>query len=163
MSTSLTEKYIKWSDKVRSGSSSIFMVTRVEGAWYFVSNGHAQKLSTARIIVYDGDDMIRSEYTGTTPSESNCVLLIKNDQKMLLFRGEDHLDAFGMDSADSTAKIVILYARTSQVHILVTAHQSSPSVNVMFFPVIGENDALSLCVQTEGIFPCDKDKREDAS
>ena len=164
MSTIITEKYTKWSNKVQSGSSSILMVTRVEGAWYLVSNGHAKKLSSTRIIVYDGDDMARSEYNDATPPmENDCILLIKDEQKMILARGENCLDAFGMDPGDSTAKVVFFYARTPQVHILVAAHRNSPSVNVMFYPVSGENDAFSLCMQTEGILPCYNNKKEEAS
>ena len=163
MSTVITEKYNKWSNKVQSGSSSILMVSRVEGSWYLVSNGHAKKLSSTRIIVYDGDDMTRSEYTDTSPVENNCILMIKDEQKMILSRGETRLDAFGMDPEDSTAKMVFFYGRTPQVHILVAAHRNSPTVNVMFYPVSGEKDAFSLCMEAEGILPCGSTKKENVS
>ena len=164
MSTIITEQYNKWSNKVQSGSSSILMVTRVEGAWYLVSNGHAKKLSSTRIIVYDGDDMTRSEYTDAPPMENDCILMIKDEQKMIMARGgEKRLDAFGMDPEDSTAKMVFFYGRTPQVHLLVAAHRNSHSVNVMYYPVSGENDAFSLCMQTEGILPCYNNKKEEAS
>ena len=164
MSTIITEKYNKWSNKVQSGSSSILMVTRVEGAWYLVSNGHAKKLSSTRIIVYDGENMTRSEYTDATPMENDCILMIKDEQKMIMARGgEKRLDAFGMDPEDSTAKMVFFYGRTPQVHILVAAHHASPSVNVMFYPVSGEKDAFSLCMEAEGILPCGSTKKENVS
>ena len=163
MSTIITEKYNKWSNKVQSGSSSILMISRAENSWYLVSNGHAKKLSSTRIIVYDGDDMTRSEYTDTSPVENDCILLIKDEQKMILSRGETRLDAFGMDPEDSTAKMVFFYGRTPQVHILVAAHRNSSSVNVMFYPVSGEKDAFSLCMETDRILPCDNNKKEEAS
>jgi hypothetical protein len=163
MSTVITEKYNKWSNKVQSGSSSILMISRADNSWYLDSNGHAKKLSSTRIIVYDGDDMTRSEYTDTTPVENDCILLIKDEQKMILSRGETRLDAFGMDPEDSTAKMVFFYGRTPQVHILVAAHHASPSVNVMFYPVSGEKDAFSLCMEAEGILPCGSTKKEDVS
>ena len=107
--------------------------------------------------------MTRSEYTDTSPVENDCILLIKDEQKMILSRGETRLDAFGMDPEDSTAKMVFFYGRTPQVHILVAAHRNSSSVNVMFYPVSGEKDAFSLCMETDRILPCDNNKKEEAS
>lgn len=163
MSITINEKYTKWCSKVQSGNSSILMISRVEGSWYLASNGHAKKLSSTRIIVYDGEDMTRSEYTDATPMENDCILMIKDEQKMILSRGETRLDAFGMDPEDSTAKMVFFYGRTPQVHILVAAHRNSPSVSVMFYPVSGEKDAFSLCMETEGILPCGNTKKENVS
>ena len=149
----ITEKYEKWCEKVRAGSSSILMLTRENGAWYLIHDRQAQKLYGVRILIYDGDAMTRTEYTDATPTNNKCMLLVKNDQKMIVHRGENHLDAFGMESPDSTAKMVFCYARTSQVHFLISAHRNSPSVNVMYYPVSGENDAFSLCMQFDGILP----------
>ena len=129
------------------------MITRVDGSWFLVHNGQAKKLSSIRIIVYDGDEMTRSEYNDVSPSENECMLLVKDEKKMIMSRGGNRLDAFGMESSVSIAKMVFCYARTSQVHILITAHRSSPSANVMYYPVSGENDAFSLCMQSDDILP----------
>lgn len=153
MSTTILEKYNKWCDKVRSGSSSILMITQAKGSWFLVHNGQAKKLSSIRTIVYDGDEMTRSEYNDVSPAENACMLLVKDEKKMIMSRGENRLDAFGMESAVSSAKMVFCYARTSQVHILISAHRNSPSVNVMYYPVSGENDAFSLCMQSDSILP----------
>ena len=149
----ITEKYEKWCEKVRSGSCSLLMLIREKGAWYLIYDRQAKRLSDVRITVCDGDDMTRTEYTDATPTDNECILLIKDEKKLIMSRGEKRLDAFGMESSDSTAKMVFCYARTAQVHILISAHRNSSSVNVLYYPVGGENDAISLCMQFGGILP----------
>ena len=150
--TNITEKYEKWCEKVRSGSSSILMLTRENGTWYLIHDRRATKLAGVRIIFCDGDKT-RIEYTDTTPAEQECTLLVKDEKKMIVSRGENHLDAFGMESSDSPAQMVFCYARTLQVHFLISAHRNSSTVNVMYYPVSGENDAFSLCMQVDEIHP----------
>lgn len=149
----ITERYKKWYDKIHAGSASIRMITREKGSWYLIFERKSVKLTALRILIFDGDAMTRTIYSDATPEEHQCSLLIKDDQKLILSRGESGLDAFGMESSDSTAKMVICYARTPQVHILITAHRDSPYVNVMYCPIYGENDAFSLCMQFNGILP----------
>ena len=129
------------------------MITQAEGSWFLVHNGQAKKLSSTRIIIYDGDEMEQNEYNDVSPVENECMLLVKDEKKMIMSRNENRLDAFGMESSASTAQMVFCYARTSQVHILISAHRNSPSVNVMYYPVSGENDAFSLFMQSGGVLP----------
>ena len=130
------------------------MLIKESGTWYLVYDRQAKKLSDVRITVWDGDDMDRTEYATNTSTDNECVLLIKDEEKIIMSRGEKRLDTFGMESApDSTAKMVFCYAHTSQVHILILAHRNSPSVNVIYYPVSAENDSISLCMQHGCILP----------
>ena len=104
MSTIIAEKYNKWSDKVRSGSCDITMITRVDDIWYLIRNRHAEKLLFLKIVICEEDGTTHNEFTLDSPPEEDCVLLIKDEQRMIMRRGEDQFDAFGMKNYGSIAK-----------------------------------------------------------
>ena len=163
MSAIIAEKFNKWSDKVHSGSSDITMLTRVDNIWYLIRNRKAEKLLFLKIVICEENGTAHNEFTLDSPPEEDCVLLIKDDQRMIMRRGEDHFDAFGMKNYGSIAKTVCCYALTSCTHYLIAAHHDSPSVNVIYSLTNQEPDAFFLCMKAGEILPVLPPRKEGAS
>ena len=145
----INEKYEKWTEKVMSGNSSYFMISKSnDNCWYFVSGKHAEPIHFFRIATDKGNGLC-SEYEYTTkkkdPESIDFTIIVKDDNKMIIQVGNEKR-AFGLKDVPCPANAIAIHCKVSHLHIFLFGSQASNTINTVLAPVIDSEDAIEDCM-----------------
>jgi hypothetical protein len=149
MSTqTINEKYISWLEKGKAGDKRFMIVTKTSNnLWYLVSNNRAEPITTLKIAADHGNGMLPIyQYEAGKPDigEFKSIIIIKNENKMMIGNTTE-ISAYGITEATASARVILIYLKTSNIHNIIFAHEKSHKIN-MVFDASENDDALWHCM-----------------
>ena len=145
----INEKYEKWNEKVMSGDSNYFMITKSnDNRWYFVSGKHVEPIHSLRIATDEGNGWCSEYEYSTKQTDAEYItftIIVKDDSKMIIQIGNEK-KAFGLKEVPCPVNAITIHCKMSHLHVFLFGSQGSNSINTVLAPVIDSEDAIETCM-----------------
>lgn len=147
----LEEKLSDWIEKVEASHPDYCAITVANGKMYYLSEKNSAELLSVDMLTDSGNGMERTFSYRKEDNPSNTPItpfsaIIKKEDKLIV-NHNGHLFGFGFkDSSESKIKLMIIHFRTACTHTIITASNTSDSIEVFHAWNSRPNDPIKLCL-----------------